>query len=192
MFPLLFTPKLSYAQRILNTGPVAYWPLDDAAGASHAREIAGVMSPGSTLTYTNGDFETAGASPPTFANWTDYPGTGTIADETTIVHAGSHSVKLTNGGTGNTFVYAYIPVGPGRIVTFSVWCRGDGTRAGNVRGKDSAGNDILASTTTGVTGLTWELKTFTCNPIPAGTVGAYIRLVCPSVSGNFCFFECRK
>jgi len=178
-------------ERILETSPVVYIPQDDLAGSPRSREIAGFMQPNSILVYLNGDFETTGSLPPVFLNWAENAGTGggLIDDETTIVHTGNHSAKLTSGTGHNTFIYAFISAGPGRVVTFNVWCRGDGVNDGLVRAKDSAGNDILASTHTLVTGTTWTLKSYTCNPIPQGTNGAYIRLLCSSVTGGVCYWD---
>jgi hypothetical protein len=46
----------SYAQRVLALGPVAYWPLDDAAGSAAARELV----VGTAATATDVTFGAAG------------------------------------------------------------------------------------------------------------------------------------
>jgi hypothetical protein len=57
---------------------------------------------GATL---NGGFETAGVAPQPFANWTQQVGgTGTVTDETTTVHAGSHAARFDGG---NSFAQLY-------------------------------------------------------------------------------------
>src|SRR5574337_529672 len=141
MFPItkrmMVMGGLRYWQRIANThrDNLLYWPLWDAAGRV-CDEITGKAVAATELLYNTG-FETAGAGgADVFANWSEFAGTGVIADEGVVVHAGSHAAKLTAGTTRNTTLNQFINVLPGQVCTLSLWTQGDGTNAGRYQVRD--------------------------------------------------------
>lgn len=79
----------------------------------------------------NPGFETAGGGPDIFAVWVEAPVSGTISDETTVVHGGSHAAKML---TGDDYIYPNlyqdVTVVPGESYTLSGYARGDGTNVG--------------------------------------------------------------
>jgi|GEM_PF-889411 len=120
--------------------------------------------------FSNTGFETAGAGgSDIWANWAEtIMSGGTIADETTSVHAGSHAAKLTSSGI-NWFspqlTYNSFAVTPGQLYQLSFWTRGDGTHAGKYSLLDATHSTYINSSsgglTTGVTGTTYTQVTTT-------------------------------
>lgn len=102
---------------------------------------------------SNTGFETVAGSD--FGDWTEVASDGAVADEGTIVHAGSHAAKLTAGAGVNTNIYQNRTVISGRAMTFSFWTRvaaGEST-ALRYRIYDlTNGENIVAITSSGVTG----------------------------------------
>lgn len=83
-----------------------------------------------TLLLTNADFETYSSG---FTGWTSsVTGTGAIADEGSLVHAGSHAAKFVPGN-GTAYLYQDVTVRSGEIIYVYAWLRGDGTGAVDVR-----------------------------------------------------------
>lgn len=143
------------------------------------------------VTVENPGFETAGAGgADVFASWTETAGDGAIADEGTLVNAGSHACKLTAGTTANTKVHqASITVIAGVRYTPKFHTRGDGTYAGQYGIYDvTNGADIVAIKTTGVTGTSFTLVSQSLTA-PAGCTEIRIDLWCPSTNGGAAYYD---
>ena len=138
----------------------------------------------------NGGFETAGAMPPVFLNWSDNLGDGAIANEGIIVHEGADAAKLTGGPTVNTYIYSSNSVVvPGERYRVRFWTRGDGANAGRFYLWDVTNwAAITDMASTGVTGAAYELVEveFTA---PAGCVNARVYFRCPPVNGGIAYFD---
>ena len=156
-----------------------------------------VAVPGAEV-LSNTGFETAGAGGANiWANWIEAvgDGSGTIADETTLTHAGSHAAKLTSSGV-NWFSpqVNYSPtVTPSQNYQISFWTRGDGTHAGKYSILDATHTAYLNASssglTTGVTGTTYTQVTTTV-AIPAGCTSITIFLVPDNAgAGNVAYFD---
>jgi hypothetical protein len=178
----------SYQQKIKNlfgSSLIGYWPLNELTG-SIAYDISGKTS----NILTNGDFETAGAGgADVFGTWVETAGTGAIASEATIFHGGAAAAKLTAGATTNTKIANTITVVPGVTYVLSFWTRGDETYGGrygvfNVTG----GEDIIAATATGVTGITYTQVNVSFTA-PASCVSIRIDLWCPSTNTGIVYFD---
>jgi hypothetical protein len=138
----------------------------------------------------NGGFETAGAGgADVFGTWAEGASDGAIADEASLVHGGSHAVKLTAGAATNTRVYTSATVTPGVSYTLTFWTRGDGTRAGRylIYDNTNAAN-IVATTSTGVTGTTYTQVSYTFTA-PAGCTTVLVTLLCPATNGGIAYFD---
>ena len=225
--------SVSYSQKVLSTGPIRYWPLDEKAGAvAYDLAQANMLTPQAgvhtavayggvgigdgrtSLAYdgstsytniytvemagterlTNGGFETAGGGgADVFGTWGETAGDGAIADETVLVHSGSHAAKLTAGATANTNIYDNLStvgdIVPGSIYQWPFWTRGDGTNAGFYRLFDVTNAAwITAKTTTGVSGTSYQLVTVTFTaPALCTRVGIYFW--CPAVNGGIAYFD---
>ncbi len=168
--------------------PLAYDTFTRANGSMGVTETAGPDSQttpslawtGGTWTVsssnmlTNPGFETAPYSP--HASWTESVNGGTIADETSTVHAGSHAIKLTYGSGSSPTFYQAVTVVPGITYNYSFWTAGDATNAGRYRVYDITNSaNIIALTSTGITANSYSEVTgsFTA---PAG---------CDSIQFNF-------
>lgn len=119
-----------------------------------------------------------------FAGWTR---SGTTVIETSIVHDGAKSAKLTGA---SSYIYQDFYVKAGAIVTLKYWTRGDGTNAGRIQiyRVNSPAADIVATKSTGVTGTTWTevTETFT---VPAGCYTVRVYLHSPDVAGGIAYFD---
>ena len=140
---------------------------------------------GATISATNlinnPGFETAGSI---WANWTENAGSGALANETSIVHNGDDSAKLTSGSGGERSYIAQsftTVVGTNYLVT--AWLRGDGSSGSSVRytvEQDSVGGtDIVAETDPDVDGTTWTQIAF---QFTAGTTTSVLTLLSSSGS----------
>jgi hypothetical protein len=175
-----------YYKRLLATGPSGYWPLWDNAGAQ-AQGL--ILSAASENLVSNPTFEALHGIE-TFAGWRDRAGTGAIADEGTIVHAGSHAAKLTRGDDDNLWISQDLKVVPGDTLSLSFWARGDGSVAGRYCLYDliNAGW-IVAFTTTGVTAAAYS--EVTASPtVPAGCTRLRLYLAGPTEAGSVYFDDC--
>jgi hypothetical protein len=179
----------TYLDRLLATNPTSYWPLDDPAGRT-ARELSGrIGAPADTVFY--GSFETAGAGDPDFfEGWGEAAGDGAIADETTLVHSGSHAAKLTSGASDNTRVTNGLPrVSPGQTYTYSFYTRGDGSNAGKFAIRDNTNNTwIVSLQTTGVSGTSYT-EVSGQFVAPAGCHELIVYLWGPSANGGIAYFD---
>ena len=138
---------------------------------------------------SNPGFETAGGGTDVWADWTEIFADGAIANETTIVHAGTDAAKITAGASVNTYVFQAITVTPETNYILRFWTRGDGTYGGRYRIRDVTGAaDIVAQAATGVTGAAYVefLKEFTT---PAGCVSVAIYLYCPGTNTGIVYFD---
>lgn len=191
---------LTYAERVALFEAYAHWPLNDASGTL-ANELIGNKADESynlnQLSFiVNPGFETAGeGGADVFAGWTEGAGDGAIADETTIVHSGSHSCKLTGGASNNCRIwyihYVSLDIYKGKQFTFKFWTRGDGTNAGQWRVYDvTHAAYIRTLVSTGVTGTEWTEVTGTFTvPSGAGTIEFWTTFWCPSTNGGVAYFD---
>lgn len=144
------------------------------------------------VTVVNPGFEIAGAGgADLFSGWTEATGDGAIAATTTAgeFHAGATAVKLTAGATKNTAVAYNLTVVPGQTYNFSFFTRGDGTYAGRYNIYDISNSaDIIAATTTGVTGTTYTLvsNSFTA---PTNCITAQIVFYCATTAAGIAYFD---
>ena len=192
--------ELDSATRTL-WGAVSGWELSESTGTRYdswgsnhlSQSFANIIQP---TTYgdellTNPGFETAGAGDPDFfGTWLETAGDGAIADEGTLVQAGSHAAKLTAGATANTCITtADLTVSASTAYRLSFWTRGDGTYAGqygiyNV----SASADLTAKTSTTVTGTNYTLRTYDFTT-PVGCTSIRVDLWCPATAGGFALYD---
>jgi hypothetical protein len=204
MLPSILTPDSSlfnpiYQNRILSTrrdALIAAWALSDPAGRT-CTEISGKTVALDLI--ENGGFETAGTGgADIWAQWAESAGTGTIADEGSFVHLGSHAAKLTAGSSKNTVVRpsnnssgnaGTINVIPGMSCTLSFWTRGDLTNAGRYSIFDNTNSVFIQATvTTGIVGSVYTQVTNTF-VVPATCYSVQITLWCPSVAGGISYFD---
>jgi hypothetical protein len=157
--------------------------------------IPGTLPTATTLTVaervsaelvTNGGFETAGGGgADVFGSWAETPGWGSIADETTLVHSGSHAAKL----DGNAYVLQQHAVTPGATYQLSLWTRGDGTHDGQVEVYDvTNGWVLLVHTMTGVAGTAYTQMTYPFTA-PAGCTEIGVALWGYTVTAGIAYFD---
>lgn len=139
---------------------------------------------------SNGGFETAGAGgADIWANWTETAGDGTLANETSLVHEGADSAKMTAGATKDTRISQTITLVAGKKYRLRFWTRGDGTYDGLYQIWDVSNSAwIKSGTHTGVTGTAYAVvvHVFTA---PAGCISAYTQLLCSTTEGGVCYFD---
>lgn len=138
----------------------------------------------------NAGFETAGGGgADVFASWTESWGDGTIADETSDVHSGSHALKMIAGSSVNTLILQQYSVTEGDEILFAFWTHGDGTYAGRYRVYDVTNTtNIIGTTDTEVTGTTYT-KVYVKFTVPSGCETARIYFYCSSTSGGTAYFD---
>jgi len=197
--PLLTPRKRSYFKRILSIQPaslIGAWPISDPVGSKLARNLLPATYPDCEL-LLNGDFESAGGGgADIFARWIETLGDGAIADETTLVHGGSHAVKVTAGPTQNTWVFiSYFGnprsmyVEPGQTVIITFWTRGDGTNSGRYALYNETGLSFIRSLyTVGVPGTEYTQVQFS-HVVPAGCYQVRLYLACPDANGGIAYFD---
>lgn len=135
----------------------------------------------------NGDFETYTA--PNWLYWTKRTTNGTIADEGSIVHGGSHAVKITSGSSLDTWIYTDAVVEEYRRYTLRVWARGDGTYSGRYAIYDTLnGAWVSTLTSLGVTNATYEQVDINWQA-PAGCTGVRIYLAGPAHEFGYAYFD---
>lgn len=144
---------------------------------------------GTTLNLNTG-FETAGGGgADVFANWIESASDGAIADELSIVQAGSHAAKLTAGASVNTLLYQDVAVVPGGRYNLSLYSRGDGTYSGRYRIYDVTNtSDIQALISTGQTAATYAQLTRSF-VAPPSCVSVRVYLYCPATNGGITYFD---
>ena len=140
----------------------------------------------------NGGFETAGGGgADIWANWNENADTGTLVNETTLVHSGADAAKMTAGDVvGNTYAWALITVTPGATHQLTFWTRGDGTNAGRYRLYDHTNSAEMSggATTTGVTGTTYTEVSIPFTA-PAGCVAVRVYGYAPGANGGIAYFD---
>ncbi len=127
--------------------------------------------------------------PANWANWVENEGDGSLVDEPTLVHGGSHAAKATAGVSADTYVYQDATVTAGKLYKLTFWTRGDGTYAGRYRVYDNTNAaDTIALASTAVPGTTYAQVTayFTA---PAGCSSVRLYLECPSAAGGIAYFD---
>ena len=139
---------------------------------------------------SNPGFETAGAGgADVFANWVETAGDGTISDETTLVHSGSHACKQERGTTVIDILQQLAGIVPGQSYHFTFWTRGDGTNAGRYAVYDvTHATGIIAVTSTGVSGTTYT-KVSVDFTAPAGCVEIQLLLYTSAVNSSIAYFD---
>jgi len=173
----------AYYTRLLKMSPSGYWPLWDGHGA-RATSLITAQASENLLSY--GTFETAGSTE-TFAGWIDRAGTGAIADEGSIVHAGSHACKLTRGDDNNLWVYQDVVVVPGDSLALSLWARGDGSVGGRYALYDLINSAwIKEMTATAVTATSYA-QVQAAITVPATCTLARLYLAGPTAAGSVYF-----
>jgi hypothetical protein len=190
-YPIYVTNGLvipaSYQKRVLSTrfdNLIAHWPLNEGSGIV-ANDLVGNTGVGVNA-VTNGNFE-ALASP--FDDWTNRVSDGAIADETVIVHGGSHSLRLTAGASVDTWVTQDISVQPGSRGDLVIWVRGDGTYSGRYAIlNQSVGGFITPLTSLNVTAATWTEKTIALS-IPADCSEIRLYIACPATNTGIAYFD---
>ena len=142
---------------------------------------------------TNPGFETDGAGgADVFGTWVEgVNNEGTVNKETTIIHNGSQSCKLTMGDDAGEWakVAQTITVVAETDYIFTYYTRGDGSSAGRYAIYDvSNAGFIDAEAQTGVTGTDWvkQVRPFTT---PAGCVSVRLDLVINTTVDTSCYFD---
>lgn len=125
----------------------------------------------------------------TFTGWV-LTGIGAKAEATATANSGVNAVKLTPGGASSGVLSQAASVVGGAVYRLTYYTRGDGTNAGRHRIFDvTNGADIIADTSTGVTGTTFVQKTIEFTA-PATCVSVSIRLIsAPVGSGGYAIFD---
>ena len=149
-----FTGRLvPYApiNRVLSASEVSSWATTGRPPAD-CETTTGSMIPLVGPSTNTGGFETAGAGGnDVFAAWVESAsGSGVIADETTTIHAGSHSAKLSISAVSSSWAIVHIPPGtliPGNRYRIEFWARTDGTGATLLCQDTTTSADYLAPTT---------------------------------------------
>jgi len=188
-FAALFYPTLTAADSQAITVAADPWleiALDVAA--SQAIEVAEY---GGNL-VANASFETLGpGSPEIWLTWADDPGSGTIADETTIVYEGAHAVKIT-GNTTDTHrprVYKDIGVEPEEEYEFAGQVYGDGSNPGRVRVQNAADpyEDILPLTNV-ASAEAWNAFAESIT-VPAGVTSVTVAVLAANANGAVSHYD---
>lgn len=105
---------------------------------------------------SNPSFETAGAAPPVAADWVDTVGSGTIADEATLMRSGAHAIKLTRGAADDTLVGQDETGTASRRYRLGLFMRGDGTNAPRYSLYDAGSASLLVPLTTLAITAAWQ------------------------------------
>lgn len=136
----------------------------------------------------NTGFETAGAGT-VFDGWSQSLTGGTITLDTGVYASGAASAKLTRSGAASPYVYRTVTVVPGEQYRLRMAARGDGTNAGNYRVRDVTNAiDIKASTSTGITGTTFQIVTYDFIA-PTGCTSVRVFFIAPAAAGSAWFDE---
>lgn len=182
--PVLFGGSAPYADRVIalaGDSLIQRWAFEETSG----KVAYGQIQTAGNL-CDNGDFESAFTFP---YLWSTDVSDGAIDDETTLVHAGAHAVKITAGATRDTRLRQNVWVKPGETMTLTFWTRGDGTYQGRYYVQDLISAAlIVAVTSTGVTGTTYQqvTKTFT---IPANCTRILLGFYCPATAGGIFYLD---
>ncbi len=104
----------------------------------------------------NGGFENHNGI--SFVNWsTTVGGSDTITLETVLAPVGARCVKITYVNNGTTYIHQTITVEAKTLYRLRFNTRGSGAVAGRYRLRDNSNAaDIIAVTTTGITGTRWQ------------------------------------
>jgi len=125
----------------------------------------------------------------TFSNWVESAGDGAIADEVSLVHAGSHAAKLTAGASADTYIYQTVTVTPSSYARLQFYTRGDGTNGGRYLIYDiTHSSNIINLTPSGVTGTIYVLLSLLFW-IPSGCTSVQVQLHCPAANGGVAYYD---
>lgn len=112
---------------------------------------------------TNGSFETYDGTQDdgtadTFTGWTIASAAGVTHEATATCKSGTNAFKYNYASTSSPQFYQDVTVVPGTRYAVTFWTRGDGVRAARFRIRDVTHTaDIVATTSTGVSGTTYTL-----------------------------------
>jgi hypothetical protein len=171
-----------------------YWEIMEYQGAKLAADggFFKFQERENTQLQVNGGFETAGSGT-TFDGWSESGTDGSVSDETSSVHGGSHAAKITAGASTDMRIAQTIAAPfnlEGYTVVLSFWTRGDGLYAPGRYRVWGNGYDgwIVPTTSTQVTGKAFTHVTtqFTC---PTGTTSIILTFLCPNVSGRYAIYD---
>lgn len=191
------TPATAWYTPAGGAAAIAYGYRTDATSFRLARLPSGstdltlTASAGAELIANTG-FETAGAAPPTFLNWTELLTHGSVNDEAADVHGGSHAAKLISTAADNDhYVFQTFVVVPGEKYLWTFWTHGDGVNDGLYGARDlTNGAWIIDRTTThtGVTGAVYTQVTVTVT-IPAGCISLRLYLGGTGVNAGVTYYD---
>ena len=136
----------------------------------------------------NGGFEISGS--PNWNAWQENAGTGSIANESTNVHAGIGAARLTGGNENDTLISQTFSVIPGSRYRLEFYTRGDATNAGqlSVYGSAPFSDYIIAITTTGVPEVNYSgLQSYFF--VPANCTEIILQFRSPSAEGGIAYFD---
>lgn len=119
-----------------NWGLLNYYNCNESLGTDDLIDQHGGddLTPTFAELISNGGFETAGAGgSDVFGSWTEFTnGSGTIADEGTIVDAGSHAAKLVGANTSNRAELTQDILTVGHRYTYSIRARNGGSGSADI------------------------------------------------------------
>ena len=139
----------------------------------------------------NGGFEIAGGGgADVFAEWVETVSDGAITADTTYIHSGAKSAKLTTGAGKDTLMKLDVTVEPLKTYRISFWTAGDGTREGRyaVLDKTHGNANLIALVSTGIKNaiMTPFSNTFST---PAGCVTITVVVRCSTTVGRNVYFD---
>lgn len=165
------------------------WTVDTYRGTGSSK-TAQIVTIDATELALNPGFESLGGT--LFTSWSKNAGSaGTVAAESTIVHAGTYSAKLIKGDEVEYYpqVMQTIAVSAETAYRLTFWTRGDGSHGGRYRVYDNTNASyIRTAVATGVTGTDWEQVTYDFTT-PAGCVSLFIMFSCDTDVGTAAYFD---
>jgi hypothetical protein len=177
---------LIYEMELSHAGVRRRRSLDLMANYIQAR----YLSESATSVLQNGGFEIAGGGGQPFANWTSNDPAWTVDEvNPAFIHAGAHACNaIYHALFPQPHVYQIVPCTGGELCQVTLYTRGDGTNAGQVRLRNVvSGLDLLPITTTGITGTTYTVYAFRV-AIPTGCTSVQLYLYAPPTAGA-CWYD---
>jgi len=139
---------------------------------------------------TNIGFEIPGVGgDDVFETWEETKGSGTIAEESTIVYGDYSACKMTAGVSDDCIITQDISVTAGKLYKLTIWTRGDGTNAGRYYLYDVSNSTVItAATSTGVTGTSYtKVEIWFTAPYDCSSVR--LQLQPPETPGGICYYD---
>jgi hypothetical protein len=168
------------------TGTAAIWVMRNNVGHAWTVSATGV---GGAEMLSNPGFETW-TTDTDVANWTEaVTGAATISKESSLKMDGSYAVKLVSDGADSAVLVQSQTVVAGSTYRLQFWTRGDGTYSGYYRVYDNSHSaNLIATTSTGVTGTTYTLVSvdFTA---PTGCTSISLSVRAPQTAGGIAYFD---